>query len=76
MMASVHALHSQHIVHADIKPDNFLFTDKSEAAALKMIDFGHSQRVLGWEHLHRNTGTVMSLTKFEKFFPVATVDNL
>lgn len=42
---------------ADLKPDNFLFSDKSEAATLKMIDFGQSQRVRARQLLHAVAGT-------------------
>ena len=34
--------HKQNILHRDIKPDNFLKSDKSPKAPLKMIDFGLS----------------------------------
>ena len=32
------------IVHRDLKPENFLLKDKSEHAAIKIIDFGLSRR--------------------------------
>ena len=34
--AAVEAIHNERIVHADLKPANFLFVD----GALKLIDFG------------------------------------
>jgi serine/threonine protein kinase len=37
--------------------DNFLFTNRAEDADLKMIDFGHSQRIRPRELLHRVSGT-------------------
>ncbi len=37
--------------------DNFLFASRAEDADLKMIDFGHSQRIQPRELLRRVTGT-------------------
>ena len=45
MLKSVKTIHDLDIVHADIKPDNYLFDSKDANAKLKMIDFGHSQRL-------------------------------
>lgn len=30
-------------MHRDLKPENFLFSDQSETASLKAIDFGLSE---------------------------------
>jgi len=32
--------HSHHILHRDIKPQNFMLLDESDKAPLKAIDFG------------------------------------
>lgn len=41
-MELVHQLHSMDLIHADLKPDNFLVTDFPglHNRALQMIDFG------------------------------------
>ena len=57
MVRAVGALHAQSIAHCDIKPDNFLFSDPSAHATLKMIDFGHSHKVNNREHLKMLVGT-------------------
>jgi hypothetical protein len=36
--------HRHHIVHGDLKPENFVFTDKGQQSAIKLIDFGISLR--------------------------------
>lgn len=35
-------LHDNHICHRDLKLDNIVFSDKSENAEIKLIDFGLS----------------------------------
>lgn len=42
---AVHALHRQHIVHRDVKPDNILLT---EGGGLKLLDLGIA-RVPAWD---------------------------
>ena len=36
-------IHEKGVVHRDLKLENFLFSDKSEAAEIKLIDFGLSR---------------------------------
>ena len=33
-------IHNNNIIHRDLKPDNLMYLDKSENAAIKIIDFG------------------------------------
>ncbi|PVD33140.1 hypothetical protein C0Q70_08589 [Pomacea canaliculata] len=40
---AVHCLHERNIAHRDLKPENFLLTDDSEAAVLKLSDFGFAK---------------------------------
>merc|ERR1712216_332278 len=40
ILAATIYMHSRNIVHRDIKSDNFLLTDSSERAEIKLIDFG------------------------------------
>lgn len=44
IMGGVGYLHTQKIVHRDVKPDNFLFLTKEKDSMLKMIDFGLAER--------------------------------
>eukprot|EP00397_Hematodinium_sp_SG-2012_P004615 GEMP01004627.1.p1 GENE.GEMP01004627.1~~GEMP01004627.1.p1 ORF type:complete len:650 (+),score=117.54 GEMP01004627.1:161-2110(+) len=44
MMHAVSYLHHKNIVHRDLKLENFLYTDDSKNARLKLIDFGFSYR--------------------------------
>jgi len=41
----VKAMHEKKVAHCDLKPDNFLFLTSSDDSTLKIIDFGHSQRL-------------------------------
>jgi len=43
MFMSLHELRKNSIIHADIKPDNFLFT--SDNSKVKLCDFGTSYRL-------------------------------
>lgn len=45
IVAAVQYLHSQGIVHRDLKLENFLFTDPNSDSGLKMIDFGLSKHM-------------------------------
>ena len=44
MMRAVNHLHKLNICHRDIKPQNFIFENKSPEAELKLIDFGLAHR--------------------------------
>lgn len=41
MLQAVHAIHSQRIIHGDLKPANFLFVN----GTLKLIDFGIAKAI-------------------------------
>ena len=45
MLRALAYLHSKHIVHCDLKLENFLFESNSVDSRLKLIDFGLSQRI-------------------------------
>lgn len=42
MCEAVRWCHEHHVAHRDIKPENFLLSDSSDAAELKLTDFGLS----------------------------------
>jgi len=48
-------LHSESIVHCDLKPDNFLFTEAG--GTIKIIDFGMSKRLPRLQKLNMLCGT-------------------
>lgn len=56
-LLAVNYLHKLGICHRDIKPDNFLFKDKSEKSSVKVIDFGLSKRLPKGEKLKSLLGT-------------------
>jgi calcium-dependent protein kinase len=57
MLSAVRYLHSRHVVHRDLKLENFLFEDK-KSDDLKMIDFGLSKHFKGdGQLLHEAVGT-------------------
>lgn len=48
MLQAVCYLHARHIVHRDLKLENFLYHNKGEASQLKLIDFGFAKH---WDPL-------------------------
>jgi len=52
IVSAVYHVHSLSVAHCDLKPENFIFTDKSEKAQLKLIDFGMA-KVVHWRKYHR-----------------------
>uniref|UniRef100_L7M026 non-specific serine/threonine protein kinase n=1 Tax=Rhipicephalus pulchellus TaxID=72859 RepID=L7M026_RHIPC len=40
LVSAVHHMHSRGVVHRDLKPENLLFTDNSDNATIKVVDFG------------------------------------
>lgn len=50
-------LHQSKVVHADLKPDNFLFVNPSKDSPLRIIDFGMSKFVKRRQYFHSLRGT-------------------
>ena len=44
MLSALNHLHTNDIVHRDMKPENFLFLSKKPDAEIKLIDFGLSRK--------------------------------
>lgn len=59
ILGAMSYLHKHEYVHRDIKPENFLLQDPSEAAEIKVIDFGLAKRfVVGsGERMKTKAGT-------------------
>ena len=43
LLDAIKYLHTQNVAHRDLKPENILLKSKSEAAAIKITDFGLSK---------------------------------
>lgn len=43
LVSAVQFMHDKGIVHRDLKPENLLFTDESDEAELKIVDFGFAK---------------------------------
>ena len=57
MLSAISYLHSQGIVHRDLKLENFLFDKKGPDASLKLIDFGLSKHFAEHEKMHQVVGS-------------------
>lgn len=57
MFSGIQYMHSKGIAHCDLKPDNFLFLSTSDAAPLKIIDFGMSKFVQRRQYFQVICGT-------------------
>lgn len=52
LVSAVYHLHSLSVAHCDLKPENFIFNDRSRKAQLKLIDFGMA-KIVHWRKYHR-----------------------
>lgn len=59
LLISLEYIHSNKIVHRDIKPENIIviLNKEKEIINLKIIDFGLSQKLLGYNLLWGKVGT-------------------
>ena len=44
LVSAIQYMHSQGIVHRDLKPENILFSDSTENAKVKIVDFGFARK--------------------------------
>ncbi|KAL1124522.1 hypothetical protein AAG570_001148, partial [Ranatra chinensis] len=52
LVSAVNFMHSRGVVHRDLKPENLLFTDLSNNADIKVVDFGFAQLKREGDSLH------------------------
>ena len=57
MLSAVHYLHNNHIVHRDLKLENFLFEQKHVDSPLVLIDFGLARRYEPGERMNQRVGS-------------------
>jgi serine/threonine protein kinase len=43
LISAIQYMHSQGVVHRDLKPENILFSDNSDSAKIKIVDFGFAR---------------------------------
>ncbi|KAG8224373.1 hypothetical protein J437_LFUL005255 [Ladona fulva] len=43
LVSAVNFMHSRGVVHRDLKPENLIFTDDSDTAEIKVVDFGFAR---------------------------------
>ncbi|XP_040820497.1 serine/threonine-protein kinase 17A [Ochotona curzoniae] len=57
ILEGVHFLHTHHVIHLDLKPQNILLTSESPLGDIKIVDFGLSRIVKNSEELREIMGT-------------------
>ncbi|XP_069854207.1 serine/threonine-protein kinase 17A [Dipodomys merriami] len=57
ILEGVHFLHTHHVVHLDLKPQNILLTSESPLGDIKIVDFGLSRIMQNSEELREIMGT-------------------
>lgn len=58
ILCGLHYLHSNNIIHFDIKPENIIITAKNKKPVLKILDFGMSELKLEKSNNHKIKGTI------------------
>ncbi len=59
LATAVYYLHSYGIMHRDLKPENILMTNNSDAAEIKLLDFGLSKIIGPGETCTEPFGTLV-----------------
>jgi len=57
LLEGIAYMHTKNIVHADLKPGNFLFLNKKDDSPMKIIDFGMAKKVGRERFLYNMCGT-------------------
>ena len=63
MVGSLAYLHANKVVHRDLKLENFIFTDTTKDAEIKLIDFGFSRRYKKTDVMSDRIGTSFYLVQ-------------
>eukprot|EP00931_Biecheleriopsis_adriatica_P037228 TRINITY_DN21365_c0_g1_i2.p1 TRINITY_DN21365_c0_g1~~TRINITY_DN21365_c0_g1_i2.p1 ORF type:complete len:175 (-),score=36.54 TRINITY_DN21365_c0_g1_i2:86-610(-) len=58
MLAAISYMHLHNIAHRDVKPDNFLLTDSSASATLKLTDFNLATFFKPSRYMTENCGSL------------------
>ena len=56
LLYAIAYLHDRRIFHRNVRPDNFLFAEKSKDSEIKLIDFGFS-----WSYSRRSLASITEL---------------
>ena len=56
LLYAIAYLHDRRICHRNVRPDNFLFAEKSKDSEIKLIDFGFS-----WSYSRRSLASITEL---------------
>lgn len=57
MLSPIVYMHKKGIIHRDIKPENIMFSKKDPGSALKIIDFGTSNKIRPGQFLRKQIGS-------------------
>ena len=62
MLGAINYLKKNHVVHRDIKLENYMFTSESENASLVLVDFGFSQSMTAkGKKIRKRAGTLYTM---------------
>jgi ribosomal protein S6 kinase alpha-5 len=61
LISSVQYMHSLGIVHRDLKPENIIFSDETDQAKIKIVDFGFAKQKPAMTEQHQNGSKTANL---------------
>lgn len=63
LLSAVKYIHSQNIIHGNIKPENILFETELEGSQIKLIGFGFNERLNSKQQIDKSFNNVLSSHK-------------